>query len=89
MKSKSKINFVDDSSESLFINIATTQPTTQNNLHTIFLKMEDSLNFLSMEDDANYFQMEDDLNIVVNGRQPHFLFKQKMTSIFLLMEDDL
>jgi hypothetical protein len=40
-------------------------------------------------DEPNYFQMEDDLNIVVNGRQPHFLFKWKMTSIFLLMEDNL
>ena len=53
------------------------------------MKMEDGLNCLSMEDNPNYFQMEDDLKIVVNGRQPHFFSKQKMTSIFLLMEDNI
>ena len=41
-----------------------------------------------MEDDLNYFQIEDDLNILVNERQPQFLFKWKMTLIYLLMEDD-
>ena len=33
-----------------------------------------------MEDDLNYFKIED---------KPQFLIKRKMTSIFLLMEDNL
>ena len=59
--------------------------------------MEDDLNFvenerrpqfLVMEDNLNNFQMEGDLNILVNGIQPQFVFKWKMTLIFLLNEDD-
>ena len=42
-----------------------------------------------MEADLNYFQMEDDLNILLNGGQSQILFKWKITSIFLLMENDL
>ena len=42
-----------------------------------------------MEDDLNYFQMKDDHNILIKGRQPQNFFKLKMTSIFLLMEDNL
>ena len=51
--------------------------------------MEDDLYFVEMEDDINNFQMEDDHNMLVNGRQPQFLFKLKMTSTFLLIEDGL
>ena len=42
-----------------------------------------------MEDDLNFFSMENDLNIFVNKGQPQFEFQWKMTSIILLMEDNL
>ena len=51
--------------------------------------------FLKIEDDLNYFQMEDDLNFVIGDLGSWFLVSTqlgeiwKMTSIFWKMEDDL
>jgi hypothetical protein len=41
-----------------------------------------------MEDNLNNFEMDGDLNILVNVRQ-QFVFKWKMTLLFLLNEDNL
>ena len=56
---------------------------------SIFLNMEDDLNFLLIEDDHNYFQIEDDLNILIYGRQPQHSCKLKKTTICVQMEDAL
>lgn len=55
-------------------------------------EMEDNLYFLSkwkmtsilriMEDDLNSMEMVDNLNLLANGRQPQFVDKCKMISIF-------
>ena len=51
--------------------------------------MEDNLNCFENKDNLIFLKMEDDLNIFVNGRQPQLVFKWKMASIFLIMDDDL
>jgi hypothetical protein len=65
---------------------------------SMFSKMEDDLNFSKMEDDLNFFKngrrpqfffKGRRPQLFSNGRQPQHLSKCKMTSIFLLMEDNL
>ena len=43
---------------------------------SIFLKMEDDLNFFQNGRRPDFFQLEDDLNIILAGRQPQKIIMQ-------------
>ena len=45
--------------------------------------------FLQMEDDLNFSKMVNEINIVPNVRRPLYFSRWKVTSIIWKMEDDL
>jgi hypothetical protein len=54
-----------------------------------FQKWKTKSIFSKMEEDPNLFEKGRRPQLFSNGKQPQHLIECKMTSIFLLMEDDL